>query len=634
MAGLQTFTFTGTLSTDGTSMVGTYTSTAGTASDGSPCGTAQTGLQWSATSVPPLLGPVTGSFHSTGGVAGLGNQDFVVSGSLTQGENIGASNATVTGSLSFLDPVTQLSAYPCFGIASLNGQISGNSVILQIVGTDGSNLGQIGGTVGSGLATVTFDTTTLGSVLHSKVGTAYGVNSPTCQGVGLANAGDSGNICLALGGTKACQEPVIISPAVLTFPAQLLGSAPTAQKITITNNDASGNTLDGLRLQWNVPFGSFGGQSDFNSVPNFTEQDTCAASLGSTFSLGPAQSCTVTISFAPQQSCPWLPFPGPPSVFAAPPAYCPTPLTALLTVNSPSSADGDLAFTVPVTGTGLSVITPSTQELDFGAEALTESSLPQTLSFTNHGPNSVQILGGTCTNPSNGIDFLPNPLQLSSPVAGLQVLENGPGVVGIAVNGSSISYLCDLDPGTSRPNFQITSDTCSGQLLASQATCSVQVAFVPQSALGVAGLDFFLELNTVQCSSADNVTSNCEIDAGRFPVELKSNPSSPLRMSPGAGLDFGTQPVGKRTSAQTITLFNDPNDPNTATVSFVGKVSVKGNYAESDDCPFSLAPGASCTLTVTFKPSAVGFSPGSLTLNVTPEPTGAPQIVYLRGTGQ
>jgi hypothetical protein len=105
-------------------------------------------------------------------------------------------------------------------------------------------------------------------------------------------------------------------------------------------------------------------------------------------------------------------------------------------------------------------------------------------------------------------------------------------------------------------------------------------------------------------------------------------------MSPAAGLDFGSQLVGSTTASQSITLFNDPTDPNTATVNFVGKVLVKGDYAETDDCPFSLAPGSICTLTVTFNPKIVGFEPGTLTINYTPEPGGVPQIVHLRGTGQ
>src|SRR5262249_54002316 len=62
VAGPQTFTLTGTLSADGSTMMGTYEST-----DGQGCGTAQTGLQWSSTSVPPITGSIQGSFHSVNG---------------------------------------------------------------------------------------------------------------------------------------------------------------------------------------------------------------------------------------------------------------------------------------------------------------------------------------------------------------------------------------------------------------------------------------------------------------------------------------------------------------------------------------------------------------------------------------
>ena len=635
VAGSQTFTFTGTLSVDGSTMVGTYTSTAGTATDGTACGTAQTGLQWSAASIPPLTGPIQGNFHSTGGSAGLGNQDFALTGLLTQGPNIGASNATVTGTLNFQDPVTLLGNYPCFTGATVNGQISGNSVILQIIGVDGSNLGQIGGSAGSGLGTVSYDSTKNGYVLHSLVGTAYAVNSPACPGVSLANAGDAGNICLSTS-TKACQQPITLSPSALTFPAQLLGSPPTTQTITLTNNAPSASTLNGLQLQWSVADGPFGGPSDFSGASNFTEIDNCAASLGSTFSLAPAQSCKITVSFAPQESCPWLPFGNPPSVLGAAPAACPLPAGALLTVISPSSADNDTNFAVPITGTGISAITPSTPELDFGAEALSESSLPQLLSFTNHSANPVQILSSApCLNspPTSGHNTLPHPLMDTSPVAGLQVVSNGSSSVGgdIIANGSTINYSCDSDPNTLLPNFQISSDTCTGSLLASQATCSLEVAYVPQPATNLnSGLDYFLELNTLQCSSSDSVTSNCEIDSGRFPVELTANPPSPLRMSPSAGLDFGSQQVSTHGPAQTITLFNDPNDPDTATVNLTGNV-VKGDYSETDNCPASLAPGGICTLSITFKPKIAGFDPGTVTITTS---SGQFQTIHLRGTGQ
>jgi hypothetical protein len=105
-------------------------------------------------------------------------------------------------------------------------------------------------------------------------------------------------------------------------------------------------------------------------------------------------------------------------------------------------------------------------------------------------------------------------------------------------------------------------------------------------------------------------------------------------MSPGAGLDFGNQKKGTTSAPLTITLLNDPNLTTTQTVTFVGKISAQGNYSETDNCPVTLAPGSSCTLSVTFTPSGVGFEAGTLTINYSPEPAGTAQVVYLRGTGQ
>jgi hypothetical protein len=669
VAGTQTFTLSGTLSTNGSTMMGTYTSTAGTAPDGSVCGYAVTGLSWSAGSVPPLTGTIEGSFHSTAVGTSLTNQDFAVTGVLTQGENIGASNATVTGTLSFIDPNTELNDYPCFSVASVNGQISGNSVILQIIATNGAIIGQIGEPAGSptGINPVTFDSVQSGYILHG-VGPSYIVATSACPGNlgSFSTAGDSGDICLALNSTTACQQPITLTPAVITFPAQTLISAPTTQTITLANNTSS--AVSPLMLNFsNQGDNSFGGQSDFNGLPSFAETDTCGAndtpSLGQSFSLGTGQSCSITVTFSPQEACPWLPFGTPPSITGAAPESCPLPQTAQVSVTSPSSADVDNVFAVPITGIGVSVVQPSTPELDFGAEEQLnppEASLPQLLSFTNVSGLPVQILGReTCVNPINPNSHLtlPSPRQQNSPVAGVQVLANGQGST-FNINPdpnttpATIQYRCDSDSGTLLPNFRISSDTCTGSLLAPQASCSLQLAYVPQPKTNIqSGLDYFLELNTVQCWPAGTLPSEsnpCEIDSGRFPVELKTNTPSPLRMSPSAGLDFGNQAKGKTSAPMTVTLVNDPNltypqcgTQDCATVTFVGKITVSGgSYSESDDCPATLAQGSSCTLTVTFKPGSVGFSTGLLTINytqlssagvVTP---GNPQFVYLRGAGQ
>ena len=644
VAGTQTFTLTGTLRSDGSAIDnGTYTSTAGTASDGTtPCGAAETGVSWSAKSVPPLTGSITGTFHSISNSASfdgatLNNRDFPVTGLLTQGENIGASNATITGSLSFLDPTALFSDYPCIpsGAVSINGQISGNTVVLQLIGTDGSNAGQIGVPAsevnlgGNGAYPVTFDSTTNGSVLHS-VGTGYVVNTKACPNNNNGNFEDLGYICLAVGSSSPCQQPITLSPAFLTFPSQQLGSTATAQTITVTN--ISGHELDGLTLNPQP-----GNPNDFNGQLNFFFTDNCgpngSPAGANSFNLGGPSaptSCIVTASFVPQESCPWV----------SSSAQCPLALGASLTVASPVTADNDPNFSVPISGTGSSFIQPATPELDFGAEAIGEASLPQSVSFTNHSAGPVKIVGPRtmACQFSNGQTPLLRPVQDNGAVAGLQVVAGGMFLQD--ANGYlTVYYNCDADQQTELPNFQISSDTCTNTDLAPQATCSVQIVFVPQPATFInSALDYFLQLNTVQCESPlfpTGATSDCEIDSGRFPVELRANAASPLRMSPAAGLDFGGQAVGSTSAPQTITLLND--QAQATSVNFYTKISVKGSYSETDDCPFSLAPGATCTLTVTFKPKVAGLNQGSLNILYTLGSTstqGNPQTVYLRGTGQ
>jgi len=637
VAGPQTFNLTGTLSADGSTMMGTYTSSDGAVDmQGSKCGTAQTGLSWSAISVPSVTGSYQGSFHSGSANSGapllLAGQDFQVTGALTQGNNIGASSATVTGVLNFQN-------YPCLTTAYVTGEISGNSVSLQVFASNGLIVGQIGY---PGPAVFENSASGGGYLLHGTA--AYSLTTSTCP-TKTNNPGDSGNFCLELGNATGCTEPVLLSPATLVFPAQAIGSSPTSQQITLTNTDPSGSTLNGLTLSFapqaivTNPFAYFPPgsptpgptYSDFNGLANFAEQDTCASSQGAPFSLASGHSCTITISFLPQESCPWVPVASSGNE-GEPPSLCPNHQYAELTVNSPKSADSEKAFSVLISGTGLSALVPSVPEIDFGSEAQSETSPPQQLTFSNQGVAPVQILPALSQSPcppSNSKEpfILSRPLT-SGVASDFQVAWGNIAPAGASPYLNTVGYTCDLDPGSLKPNFQITEDSCSGNLIAPLGFCSLSVSFAPQPQTATAsGLDYFLELNTLQCTS--NVTADCEIDSGRFPVELKANPASPLRMTPGAGLDFGIQPMNQTTNPLNITLYNDPKDPNSQTINFTGNV-VNGDYAETDDCGSSLAPGNSCTMMVTFKPKIVGFDPGFISITYTVSQV---QTIYLRGTG-
>jgi hypothetical protein len=325
----ETFTLTGTLSLDSSSMSGTYTSV-GPAPDGSGCGYpySSNGPQWFASLIPPLTGPVQGSFHSAGGTSGLNlnEQDFLLSGGLFQGDNTGAS-APVTGNVNFINPITVLSDYPCFGAAGVTGTISGNSVVLQIVGPDGSPWGQIGAPVGSttGLSAVTFDP------VHGAVqgiGASYLVSTPSCAGdlLSVSTAGDAGNVCLAVAGAKACGQPIALAPTAMIFASQAVGAPPTIQTIQVSNSSSvvAGNLTMAV--------------TNGNGANFALQTDDCGAgggpSGGQPFSLNPKQSCTATIVFTPQLSCP------------NPAVPC---LNGTLQVMSPSN---NTVYTAALSGTG------------------------------------------------------------------------------------------------------------------------------------------------------------------------------------------------------------------------------------------------------------------------------------------
>jgi hypothetical protein len=673
----QTFSLKGGMLSSNNSSIqnGTYSVTPGfyipsTGTNPAPCGSEHDAGTWSAMLVPPLSGSFQGFFHS----GSFRQQGFPVSGTFTQGENIGATSATVTGTLVFQDPVTLLNDYPCLTTASVNGEISGNNVILQIYGSNGLVAGQIGSPP---LFPATFNNNTSGGLLL-RGENGYTVSNKACSK-------DVGNVCFAFGSSNGCTQPITLSPLSLIFPPnplflsppplQVMGSPANTQTVTVTNT--TGSPLNGVTIEPISPAleGSLlfyplpGGGGDFNGNPSFTilqtgqaNDCTTLAPLGSPFTL--QTSCTVTVQFAPQESCPWMPAAiggassGPP--FSEAPSLCPTPRSSTLFVTTPATAtkDSDGTFSLPLTANGVSAIVPSTGELDFGSEAVGEASPPQTLTFTNDSPNAVQLLPGANTCSTLSQMTLPYPLTLTSPVSGFQVDRIGfPSdpishveatiipVVATATTPATVIFFCDFDSQTRQTNFQIAPAPASsclesslGILLQPQQSCTLQVTFAPQPeawstvlVTNTVGLDYFLQLNSVQCNSGE---SNCEIDSGRFPVELKTQPPSPLRLTPAASMEFGLVLKGTTGNPLSITLFNDPVDPNSATVNFTAKFT-SGDYLETDNCPVSLAPNNSCTITVTFTPKVAGLDPGTLTITYnTPTQIGLVQTIYLRGTGQ
>ena len=91
-------------------------------------------------------------------------------------------------------------------------------------------------------------------------------------------------------------------------------------------------------------------------------------------------------------------------------------------------------------------------------------------------------------------------------------------------------------------------------------------------------------------------------------------------------LNFPSQTQGTTSGAQTVILTNNGSDQLTIT-----GAAVTGDFAETSSCPGSLAPRASCQISVTFTPTALGTRTGTLT--VSDDATGSPQRIPLTGSG-
>ncbi len=90
-------------------------------------------------------------------------------------------------------------------------------------------------------------------------------------------------------------------------------------------------------------------------------------------------------------------------------------------------------------------------------------------------------------------------------------------------------------------------------------------------------------------------------------------------------LSFGTQVVSTTSAAQAITVTN------TGTTSVtISSVTAPGGFAQTNNCT-ALAANATCTINVTFSPTAAQAYSGNVM--ITDTATGSPQLVAVSGTG-
>jgi hypothetical protein len=110
--------------------------------------------------------------------------------------------------------------------------------------------------------------------------------------------------------------------------------------------------------------------------------------------------------------------------------------------------------------------------------------------------------------------------------------------------------------------------------------------------------------------------------AGDFTVTVVA---SEVSLSP-ASLTFGDQDVSTTSAPQAVTLTNT-----STTALGITSIVASGDFAQTNTCGSTVAAGASCTINVTFTPTAAGTLTGTVT--VSSDAPDSPHVVSLSGTG-
>ncbi len=143
-------------------------------------------------------------------------------------------------------------------------------------------------------------------------------------------------------------------------------------------------------------------------------------------------------------------------------------------------------------------------------------------------------------------------------------------------------------------DFTVT-NTCVGKALAINASCAVQVQFLPSA----------------QGNRGGVLTIYGNVSGGQATATLSGvgTPPGDLMLSPLA-LSFPTTTVNGTSAAQNITISNTGGSPVT-----LGTPAGSSDFnVSANTCGASLAPSTGCTVSVVFAPTAAGARSGTLTV--------------------
>ena len=275
---------------------------------------------------------------------------------------------------------------------------------------------------------------------------------------------------------------------------------------------------------------------------------------------------------------------------------------------------------------------------NFGDAPLAIANIGTTGDFAQHNTCGPSLPGGSsCT-----IAVTYAPLVTGKETGTVKITDNAfTGTQTVALTGTGTAPLAVISPASLTFQPQLINTTSGGQRVFLSNTGTGPLTF---SGKGIASRGDFAQTN--DCGSAVAQARSCAITVTFRPtatgtrtgsLSITSNVAPKTVSLTGTGasaappvtaapesLVFSTQLVNAKSPAQTVTLTNAG-----AKVVSLTNTSVSGDFAKTGVCPASLGAGNSCTLNLTFTPTAAGTRTGSLTFML----SSGVVTVALTGTG-
>lgn len=557
-------------------------------------------------------------------------------------------SGSLSGQLSIADNVTgqanpQVVSLSGTGEAPLAG-VSTPSLSFgnQLVATTSASQAVTLSNTGNGPLTITSIGVSAGFSQTNTCGSSVAANStctisvsfaPTTSGAANGTLTVTDNSDETSGSTQTVSltgsgiAPAGLAPASLTFANQLTGTTSAAQTLTLSNSNSTALSIASVTI------------TGANSG-DFAETNSCGVSLAA------GANCTISVSFKPTAA---------------------GARTGTVTVTENASGAASSTQSVNLTGTGIAPAGLTPSSLTFTSQTVGVTSGTQTLTVSNTNSVALSITSVTISG-SNGGDFADTSSCGTSLAAGasctltvsfkptatgtrsgtLSVTENASGAASstqsVSLTGTGVAPVAGVAPGsltfagqpvgstsaaqvvtlsnTGTAALSISSITASGGFdqtnscgtsVAAGASCAINVTFAPASAGTLSG----------SLTVTDNSGGAA---ASTQTVSLTGTGTAPGVKLSTTSLSFGNENVGAQSAGQTVTITNN----GTATLTLTG-ITAGGDFSQSNTCGGSLTAGGSCTVTVTFKPTAI-FSRAA-TLTITDNASPATQTVSLSGTG-